>query len=106
MSNVYTVEIHNAGKTYTIQVPEDQKILDVAQEQDIELPSSCNAGVCTTCAAKIISGEVDQTEGMGLSPELQAEGYALLCVSYPRSDLKVETGKEDEVYERQFGRTQ
>ena len=104
MSNVYTVEINNEGQTYTIQVPEDKKILDVAQEQNIEIPFSCSAGVCTTCAAKIISGEVEQSEGMGLSPDLQAEGYALLCVSYPLSDLKVETGKEDEVYDRQFGR--
>jgi hypothetical protein len=44
----------------------------------------------------------DQADGMGISPELQAEGYALLCVAYPRSDLKIETGKEDEVYTRQF----
>ena len=80
-----------------------KKILDVAQEQNIEIPFSCSAGVCTTCAAKIISGKVEQSEGMGLSPDLQAEGYALLCVSYPLSDLKVETGKEDEVYDRQFG---
>ena len=106
MSNVYTVEINNAGKTYTIQVPEEQNVLEAAQQQDIELPYSCSAGVCTTCAAKIISGEVDQTDGMGLSPELQAEGYALLCVSFPRSDLKLEAGKEDEVYDRQFGRQQ
>ena len=41
---------------------------------------------------------------MGLSPELQSQGYALLCVSYARSDLKVETQDEDEVYELQFGR--
>ena len=40
---------------------------------------------------------------MGVSPELQADGYALLCVSYPTSDLEIETEKEDEVYERQFG---
>lgn len=103
MSNTYTVKIHNSVQSYTIQVPEDRKILDIAQQQNIELPSSCNAGVCTTCAAKIISGEVEQSEGMGLSPELQSEGYALLCVSYPRSDLEIETGKEDEVYDRQFG---
>lgn len=104
MSNIYQVEIINQGETNKIEVPEDRYILQVAEELDLNLPNSCNAGVCTTCAAKILSGEVEQSEGMGLSPELQAEGYALLCVSYPRSDLKVETGKEDEVYERQFGR--
>jgi len=41
---------------------------------------------------------------MGLSLELQQQGYALLCVSYPLSDLVVETQDEDEVYELQFGR--
>ncbi len=51
-----------------------------------------------------LSGEVDQPEAMGLSPELQKKGYALLCVSYPCSDLEVETQDEDEVYELQFGR--
>jgi ferredoxin len=41
---------------------------------------------------------------MGVSPELQKQGYALLCVAYPRSDLKVETEKEDIVYQLQFGK--
>jgi ferredoxin len=40
---------------------------------------------------------------MGLSPELQAEGYALLCVAHPRSDLKLESEKEEMVYQKQFG---
>ena len=66
------------------------------------LPYSCGAGVCTTCAALILEGQVDQTDGMGVSPELQAEGYALLCVAYPRSNLRIETEKEDLVYQRQF----
>lgn len=103
MTNAYKIKVINNGQEYTFDVPENRKILEVAEEENITLPSSCNAGVCTTCAAKIISGQVEQGEGMGLSPELQAEGYALLCVSYPRSDLEVETGKEDEVYDRQFG---
>lgn len=100
MSQVYTVEFVGKG---TIKVAEDEKILVVADRENLDLPSSCNAGVCTTCAAKILSGEVDQTDGMGVSPELQSEGYVLLCVAYPRSDLKIELGKEDEVYQRQFG---
>ncbi|MGF1480449.1 MAG: 2Fe-2S iron-sulfur cluster-binding protein [Cyanophyceae cyanobacterium] len=102
MSN-YTVELHHQGKNYTIQVSEAQTILQAAEDAGIALPSSCNAGVCTTCAAKILSGTVDQSEGMGLSPDLQAEGYVLLCIAYPRSDLKIESEKEELVYERQFG---
>ena len=104
MSNTYAVEINHQGKTQTIQVAESQSILDAAIQAGIELPYSCGAGVCTTCAAQIISGEVEQSEGMGVSPELQAEGYALLCVAYPRSDIKLESGKEDIVYQRQFGK--
>lgn len=103
MSKTYQVEFHHQGKTQTIEVPEDQTILSVALDAGVNLPSSCHAGVCTTCAGKILEGSVEQGDGMGVSPELQAEGYVLLCVAYPRSDLKIETEKEDEVYSRQFG---
>jgi ferredoxin len=106
MSKTHTVEILHQGNTYTIQVPEEQTILQAAQAADIDLPNSCNAGVCTTCAAQILAGTVDQSDGMGVSPELQAEGYVLLCVAYPRSDLKLESEKEEQVYQRQFGQPQ
>jgi len=106
MSETYTVEIQHQGDTYTIQVPADKTILRVACATGLDLPSSCNAGVCTTCAAQISEGTVDQRDGMGVSPELQKQGYALLCVSYPRSDLKIQTEKEDEVYHLQFGQFQ
>lgn len=104
MSNTYSVEINHQGKTDTIQVAESQNILDAATSAGIDLPYSCSAGVCTTCAAQILAGEVDQSEGMGVSPELQAEGYVLLCVAYPRSDIKLESHKEEIVYQRQFGK--
>ncbi|MDJ0582865.1 2Fe-2S iron-sulfur cluster-binding protein [Crocosphaera sp.] len=103
MSNTYTVEIRHQGNTHTIEVTEDQKVLDVARKAGLDLPISCEAGVCTTCAGKLLEGEVEQSDGMGLSPELQGEGYALLCVSSPRSNLVIETEKEEEVYSRQFG---
>ena len=102
MSKTYTVEIRHQGTIHTIEVPEDKQILRAANAAGIDLPSSCNAGVCTTCAAQLLEGTVEQSDGMGLSPELQAEGYALLCVAYPRSNLKIETEKEEEVYSRQF----
>ena len=106
MANTYTVEIRHQGNIHTIEVPEDKTVLDVADALDLGLPSSCHAGVCTTCAALLLEGSVEQGEGMGISPELQAQGYALLCVSYPRSNLKVETEKEDTVYNLQFGPSQ
>lgn len=106
MANTHTVEILYQGSTHTLTVPEDQTILSAADAAGLGLPSSCNAGVCTTCAAQVLSGTVEQSEGMGVSPDLQAQGYALLCVSYPRSDLKIETEKEDRVYYLQFGQFQ
>ncbi len=105
MSKTYTVEILHQGETYTIEVPEGQTVLEAAHNADIDLPSSCYSGVCTTCAAKLSEGTVDQTDGMGVGLELQAEGYALLCVAYPKSNLKLESEKEDEVYQRQFGQS-
>ncbi|MGE5656046.1 MAG: 2Fe-2S iron-sulfur cluster-binding protein [Actinomycetota bacterium] len=106
MSKTYTVEFLHQGKSHTIEVPEDKHLLQAAQAVGIDLPNSCNAGVCTTCAGKILEGSVDQSDGMGVSPELQAEGYVLLCIAYPRSNLKIETEKEEIVYQRQFGDAQ
>ncbi len=103
MTITYKVEMSHRGKIYAVEVPENQTILNAAQQANIDLPFSCSAGVCTTCAALITEGSVEQSEGMGLSPDLQAEGYALLCVSYPRSDIKLESDKEENVYDRQFG---
>ncbi len=103
MATCYTVEISHQGSTHTLSISEDQTILSAAQAAGLDLPFSCSAGVCTTCAALVLEGQVDQTDGMGVSPDLQAEGYALLCVAYPRSDLKIETEKEDIVYQKQFG---
>lgn len=106
MSNTYTVEIHHQGNTHVLSIPEHETILSAAQAAGIDLPYSCSAGVCTTCAALITEGTVDQTDGMGVSPALQAQGYALLCVAYPRSNIKLDTEQEDTVYRLQFGQFQ
>ena len=106
MSKLHRVTISDRqnNKTYQVEVPEDRYILQTAEQQKAVLPFSCRNGACTACAVKIISGELAQPEAMGLSPKLKEDGYALLCVSYPRSDLVVETQDEDKVYEMQFGR--
>lgn len=106
MANYYTVRIYNrqVGTHHSVQVPADRYILSSVENQGIELPFACRNGACTTCAVRVIAGKVHQPEAMGLSPQLREKGYALLCVSYPCSDLEVETQDEDEVYELQFGR--
>ncbi len=106
MPRSHTIKIHDRakGKLHTVQVPEDRYILHSAENQGVELPFSCRNGACTTCAVRVRSGELYQPEAMGLSPELKKKGYALLCVSYARSDLEAETQDDDEVYELQFGR--
>jgi ferredoxin len=106
MTKIYTVEIHHQGEIHTIEVPEDKQILRAACAAGIELPTSCNSGVCTTCAAQVLEGTVEQSDGMGVSMELQSQGYTLLCIAYPRSNLKIVTEKEDELYEIQFGQHQ
>jgi ferredoxin len=103
MTQKYPVEITYDGQTRMIEVAEDEQILQVALDAGFELPHSCTAGVCTTCAGQVLEGELTQEDAMGVSPALQAEGYALLCVARPRSPLKIVAGKEDEIYERQFG---
>jgi len=54
----------------------------------------------------ILEGEVEQEDAMGLGPDLLDQGYALLCVAYPRSDIKLESNKEELVYKLQFGQAQ
>jgi ferredoxin len=105
MSNTYTIRVRDRAKgiTHIFQVPSDRYILHSAEKQGKELPFSCRNGACTACAVRVISGEIFQPEAIGLSPELRDKGYALLCVSYARSDIEVETQDEDEVYELQFG---
>ncbi len=106
MTCYHQIRIHHrqANREYILEVPSDRYILHSAEDQGCNLPFACRNGACTTCAVKILSGEIYQPEAMGLSTELRERGYALLCVSYARSDLEVETQEEDEVYQLQFGR--
>ena len=108
MVKYHQIKIINkqAKQEYNLYLPDDKYILQSAEAKLGEeiLPFACRNGACTTCAVKILHGELAQNEAMGLSPDLRKKGYALLCVSYPCSDLVVETQEPDEVYELQFGR--
>ncbi|CAA3011187.1 ferredoxin, root R-B2 [Olea europaea subsp. europaea] len=97
----YKVQVEHEGKTTELEVQPDETILSKALDSDLQVPYDCKLGVCMTCPARLLSGTVDQSEGM-LSDDVVERGYALLCVSYPRSDCHIRIIPEEELLSLQL----
>lgn len=81
------------GEEYSITVKKNASILDTALDNDLDMPYSCQSGLCTACRGKCLEGQISIDEAEGLSQDELDEGYVLTCVGKPLSDrVRVEMG--------------
>lgn len=87
-----------------VRVDADRFLLDGLEDAGVRVPYGCRFGACLTCAASMIEGEVDHSEGRScaLRPDQEREGYVLLCVAKPRADCVFEVGMRRRLYVNQF----
>jgi ferredoxin len=87
MTNKYKITIKDFHKD--IIVEEGQTILEAMEGNKIDMKSDCRSGLCGTCKAKLIKGEVENSEADALSENEVKNGYILTCVAYPKSDCEI-----------------
>lgn len=87
------VSILLEGENYSITVPKQRAVLEVGLEDGLDMPYSCQSGLCTACRGKCLEGEISIDGAEGLTQDEIDEGYVLLCVGKPLTDqVKVEIG--------------
>jgi ring-1,2-phenylacetyl-CoA epoxidase subunit PaaE len=78
------------GRTFDFELGfNDDVILDAALKQGVDLPYACKGGVCCTCKARLLEGEVVMDVHWGLEEEEIQQGYILTCQSHPKTEKVV-----------------
>jgi ring-1,2-phenylacetyl-CoA epoxidase subunit PaaE len=80
------VSITLDGRTSVLRLPRELPILEGAQHERNDLPFACRGGVCGTCRARLVEGEVKMRRNFALSPEEVEAGFVLTCQSLPQTD--------------------
>ena len=79
-------------------------LLATLEAAGVSLPYGCRYGGCISCAAKLLDGDVDQSDGVALNGRQIRDGYVLMCVARPQSDCTLDVGVEshDKLYRNPF----
>jgi ferredoxin len=93
----YQVTFVTNGREVRTDVRDDEYLLDAAAAAGLELPFMCLQGWCTTCAGRVLEGQVDQSEALRIYPQDQAAGFVLLCSAFARSNLRILTHQKEEL---------
>lgn len=88
-----SVKIKLSGQEHIVNVPTGKSILDAGLDAGLDMPFSCQSGLCTACMGKCKTGKIKMTENSGLSDQEIEDGFVLLCTGHPMTDdVEVEIG--------------
>jgi ferredoxin len=102
MDTVIITLANRGGAEFTVK--RRRPLLETLEDHGVSLPYGCKYGGCISCAARLLSGEVDQRAATALNRRQLADGYILLCVARPLGDCTLDIGVDshDKLYRNPF----